>query len=224
MPSTSTNQGVPVPIASDADNVPYAFSQFLGGIETRLVMRFLDASARTAAIPSPVEGMVAWLQDVDTLTIYDGSAWQPVWTATAIVDSERASVYQSSSQTFGTSGTAAAITWGATHYDTSSFWSAGNPTRLTIPRTGVYHIDTQIAWGSNATGYREIELRKNGTAVRGRDRRVPASGVTAISAVSVDLDLVAGDYLEVWATQTSGGSLGTTSGLTWSFANIRRAG
>jgi hypothetical protein len=39
------------------------------------VMVFDDDTARTAAIPSPIEGMVTYLKDSDTLWIYDGVVW-----------------------------------------------------------------------------------------------------------------------------------------------------
>jgi hypothetical protein len=42
------------------------------------VMRFADATARNSALSGVVvEGMCAYLKDVNTLTVYDGSAW---WT------------------------------------------------------------------------------------------------------------------------------------------------
>lgn len=47
------------------------------------VMRFASASARTTAIPSPTEGMTSYLDDTNTLAIYDGSAWQTVATVGA---------------------------------------------------------------------------------------------------------------------------------------------
>jgi hypothetical protein len=39
------------------------------------VMTFGSATARDAAIDTPVEGMVAYLNDSNTMSIYDGSAW-----------------------------------------------------------------------------------------------------------------------------------------------------
>jgi hypothetical protein len=42
------------------------------------VMVFDDAAARTTAIPSPIEGMVTYLKDDDSLTKFDGSAFVPV--------------------------------------------------------------------------------------------------------------------------------------------------
>jgi hypothetical protein len=41
------------------------------------VMVFDDATARTTAIPSPIEGMVTYLKDVDGLFSYNGTAWVP---------------------------------------------------------------------------------------------------------------------------------------------------
>ena len=38
-------------------------------------MRYANAAARDASIPVPVSGDVAWLLDVDRVTIYTGAAW-----------------------------------------------------------------------------------------------------------------------------------------------------
>ena len=42
------------------------------------VMVFGGTAARGSAIPTPTDGMAAYLQDSDSLTIYNGSAWTPV--------------------------------------------------------------------------------------------------------------------------------------------------
>jgi hypothetical protein len=42
------------------------------------VMVFDDDTARTAAIPTPAEGMVTYLKDEDAVTFYDGSAFKRV--------------------------------------------------------------------------------------------------------------------------------------------------
>jgi hypothetical protein len=39
------------------------------------VMVFSNSAARTAAITSPVEGMLTWLEDVNRYESYNGSAW-----------------------------------------------------------------------------------------------------------------------------------------------------
>jgi formylmethanofuran dehydrogenase subunit A len=39
------------------------------------VMVFATATARDAALPSPSEGMMVWLQDADKFVYYSGTAW-----------------------------------------------------------------------------------------------------------------------------------------------------
>ena len=39
------------------------------------VMSFAGTAARGSAIPTPVEGMVAYLEDANLVTLYNGSAW-----------------------------------------------------------------------------------------------------------------------------------------------------
>ena len=42
------------------------------------VMRFATASARSAALPTPSEGMMAYLDDTDQVEVYDGASWGQV--------------------------------------------------------------------------------------------------------------------------------------------------
>jgi len=44
-------------------------------IRDRAIMRYVSAAARDASVLVPVDGDVAWLQDVNELTMYTGSAW-----------------------------------------------------------------------------------------------------------------------------------------------------
>ena len=52
-------------------DAPRALSE-IGAVQT-----FANATARTAAIPSPTEGIYTHLNDVDRLEFYNGSAWRP---------------------------------------------------------------------------------------------------------------------------------------------------
>jgi hypothetical protein len=47
---------------------------FTNDVKNRTVMRYANAAARDASIPVPVEGDLAYLQDVNRITYYDGSA------------------------------------------------------------------------------------------------------------------------------------------------------
>lgn len=49
-----------------------------GYLMSQAVMVFADAAARTTALTSPSEGMVTYLEDSNTLWVYDGSAWLAV--------------------------------------------------------------------------------------------------------------------------------------------------
>jgi hypothetical protein len=78
------------------------------------VMSFAGTAARGSAIPSPVEGMTAYLEDSNTLSLYDGSAWKTSLATTGsilqvVTDIESVQV-SSSSSTYITSGCAATIT------------------------------------------------------------------------------------------------------------------
>ena len=46
-----------------------------GYLQDQSVMVFADATARDAAIASPTHGMSCYLQDTDSLLLYDSSAW-----------------------------------------------------------------------------------------------------------------------------------------------------
>ena len=49
-----------------------------GYLASQVVMVFADSAARTAAIASPQEGMIAYLKDTDAVEKYNGAAWVSV--------------------------------------------------------------------------------------------------------------------------------------------------
>jgi len=76
-------QGVSISALTDAPNAETLAKNIANGIAPRSNMRFASASARTAALTgatAPVEGMVSYLQDVDRLYVYTGSAWVEIST------------------------------------------------------------------------------------------------------------------------------------------------
>ncbi|WP_405184192.1 hypothetical protein [Streptomyces albidoflavus] len=79
MPTTdSYGQGIPLAALTDGPDIPKAIADLAAGVIPRGVMRFASASARGATLTSPQAGMQAWLQDVQLLTLYDGTAWVAV--------------------------------------------------------------------------------------------------------------------------------------------------
>jgi hypothetical protein len=78
------------------------------------VMSFAGTAARGSAIATPVEGMAAYLEDSDILSIYDGSAWKPSL-ATAggilqVITGTTTTPVSNSTSTYADTGLAATIT------------------------------------------------------------------------------------------------------------------
>jgi hypothetical protein len=119
----------------------------------------------------------------------------------------RARVYNSANISIATA-TPTALTFDTETYDGDGFHSlVTNTGRLTIPFDGYYLVGVQARFASNATGYRQVFPRLNGTtAFGGMVVNAVGTNVTDIFFCA-PVHLVAGDYLEFLATQTSGGNL-----------------
>jgi hypothetical protein len=63
------------------------------------VMSFAGTAARGSAIPSPVEGMVTYLNDADRLEVYT-NAWKPVGGVLQVVSTVKTNTFTTSSGTF----------------------------------------------------------------------------------------------------------------------------
>ncbi|MEV5862395.1 H-type lectin domain-containing protein [Streptomyces sp. NPDC052071] len=74
-------QGVSVATLTDPPDAETLAKNIANGIVSRSTLRFASAAARTAAltgVAAPVEGMTSWLQDVNRLYVYNGTAWAQV--------------------------------------------------------------------------------------------------------------------------------------------------
>lgn len=90
-----------------------------------------------------------------------------------------------------------------------------NNTRYTFQRAGKYFIAGTAVFVANATGYRAASWMLNGIHVSGSEGSIPAvNGVpTAVHAQTTEINVVAGDFLELRAVQTSGAALNTAVNL-----------
>jgi hypothetical protein len=85
-----------------------------------------------------------------------------------------------------------------------------NPSRYTAQLAGWYQLFAQVAWASNATGYRIGVFNKNGANTGVEAYTPPVSGnVTIMQVTHPGIQMNVGDYVEVAVYQTSGGALGT---------------
>jgi hypothetical protein len=86
--------------------------------------------------------------------------------------------------------------------------TASAQARLTIRTAGLYLFVAGVSFATNATGYRQVYLRVNGTAVLASVTcpAVSASVQTDIVVTAVNT-MAATDFCEVIVVQTSGGAL-----------------
>lgn len=109
-----------------------------------------------------------------------------------------------------------AITFTGEIVDTHGWHSTSvNTTRVTPTVAGYYLCIGQVAWTANTTGDRSCKFRKNGSALDGAPYGSAAALNGAaflhgtVSAMAVIQCNGATDYIELWATQNSGGALST---------------
>jgi hypothetical protein len=101
------------------------------------------------------------------------------------------------------------VDWDSEDHDTNDMHDLVNPSRITIKRSGQYHITNRIKFAPNTNGYRYVELILNRTAILARSKDVNPSSLED-SYLEVDsgvISLSLDDYVEVRVYQSSGGAL-----------------
>ena len=103
---------------------------------------------------------------------------------------------------------------------TSGVFSVGDPTKLVVPKDVTkVKIACSILFDTNDTGYRQVQILKNGSAFHGytNDRTNPLSAAaTVVSSCTSVLTVAPGDAFTVEVLQSSGGDLDVVSGnSTW---------
>ena len=129
-------------------------------------------------------------------------------------------VYKSTTQAIA-NNTEVAVTFDSEITDTDGYHdNVTNNTRLTIPAGlgGSYAVTGTIAYTGNATGVRYVVIKKNGnifyyTVLNN------AGTVECIFQATQVIPLAAGDYVEMFAIQVSGGSLDIKGAFTY-FTNF----
>jgi hypothetical protein len=109
-----------------------------------------------------------------------------------------------------TSATPTALAFNSERYDTDTYHDIStNNSRLTVPanRAGKYEIFGSVEIASNATGYRALSIRLNGSGIIIGAQVMPAvNGDNTGISVSTTYDLAVGDYVQLYAYQNSGSS------------------
>ena len=136
-----------------------------------------------------------------------------LWTAHA------ARVYRTATQSI-TSATLTTVLWDGEDFDSDALHSiVTNTSRLTVPAglAGVWQFYGMVEFAANATGSRTLTLVKNGaTDIATTTIAPPSAGVCSIDLQSMAV-LAATDYVEAKVTQTSGGALNVSLGISKSY-------
>lgn len=75
MSTTTTMQALPLMTPTDDPNIPDDISALALAIEKKLVGVYASTTDRGTKVTSPVEGQIAYLQDTNVFTWWNGSAW-----------------------------------------------------------------------------------------------------------------------------------------------------
>jgi hypothetical protein len=133
-------------------------------------------------------------------------------------DAVGARAYQAGSAQSISNATLTAVTFDSERFDTDGYHStSSNTSRFTVPAGmgGKYLLGGVVEFAANATGARSIALRLNGSTYIAFEtiQAATAGGQETRLSVETVYDLLAGEYVEVYVSQVSGGSLniGNTS-------------
>lgn len=149
----------------------------------------------------------------------------------------RVSAYQAVAQTLTTSGTFYPIALDTEVFDVVQSGdspmhdTSTNNSRLYCRTAGKYRIGAQCSFNqASSTGIRSVQVRLNaaGNPASGTQLFVgniqPLNGFATVAGGTPFLyPLNAGDYIEMFGQQGSGGSLGTWPGLGYTFAYMELA-
>lgn len=208
----------------------FAYLLRLIGANTRVTVGGRSVSSLTVS-----SGQVAFIQGDDVRSIelagglLNGSSITDIYqfdnTPKKIVRNGRVSqavtahVFHSVDQSVP-HNTSTVLTFDSERYDGDAMHDpAVNPSRLTVPAGlgGRYRLWVLATYAGNVTGQRVVDLRLNGTTVIASDQRqAMLGGFQTPMSVSVEYDLVPGDYVEVVCFQNSGAAVAVKANANYS--------
>lgn len=125
-----------------------------------------------------------------------------------------ARIFQTATTTL-TTGVAGNVLFDTETFDVGGLHSTSlNTDRMTISTGGLYLFQATVSFASNATGYRRVSIVNNSGGAIATDTRVAFGTFNSeVNVVGVDR-MAPGQWVNVQATQTSGGNLATVAGIT----------
>lgn len=106
-------------------------------------------------------------------------------------------------------------------FDTNDTWMSATNNRVTITEDGLYKVSWSVTFATNSSGVREILVRKNWTTNTNLEYQPNAISWANTSCVfDRSFNLVAWDYIEVRAYQTSWWNLDVLSNNQKTFIQV----
>ncbi len=201
MTTTEPIQGGPYPLPADSPDGPSQMSAIVAWAAGRLAMRFATATARDAAIPSPVVGMQCYRADRQWVETYIGSAWVPTAGRLPYILLKRTT----------NAAPATAVDTVLSSYDASpSVWQITEASGVvTVPVAGLYAVSAQGVWAASATGSRRIRITRNGDTEIVAASQIGGTSGDGVGAAAINpgVSLAASDTLRMRIYQNSGSTL-----------------
>lgn len=129
-------------------------------------------------------------------------------------------IYKSTTQSIP-NATDTKVAFNAIVFDDVGGWDSVN-NRYIVRTAGKYAVKTLLSYTGNAAGIRDLQIKING-ATRVRVQRLTnGPGYNTGVLGSRNFDLVAGDYIEVFTYQDSGGALNLEAGTQWTYLSVEK--
>jgi hypothetical protein len=200
-PTSPTNGDLWIDPTGSSSLLNATSPSFSGNLVARsLRSSFVSAAARDASITSPVEGMLCYLEDVNQVTSYIGSAWYPI-------AGQMPRMHLKLNSTFSiTNGSTSTVTGWTTISNNSTF--SGTSGVVTVPLAGRYNITfVCIHTANNTTGGRGALIALSSTGVTYRNTLPAPQSAGHSQSVYLNMNSVnmaANDTVTLQAYQNSG--------------------
>jgi hypothetical protein len=140
----------------------------------------------------------------------DAIITQPELAANVVGNGPAFSAYQNATTTINNS-TATKIALQLEEFDTASAFDSTTNYRFTPQVAGYYQVNGTVNFAASATGFRFINIYKNGSSVKSGQNSVGGSiNFTQIVVSALVYLNGSTDYIELYGNQNSGGALATS--------------